>query len=348
MVRTNQLLPDEARPMEAKLVGELPQTGQWQFEPKWDGFRALVARDGDTVEIRSKSGKSLARFFPEIVTMVLELPKRRFVVDGELLLPIGPTLSFDALQQRLHPAASRIARLSRETPAEFMMFDCLAVDNDDLTGASLNERRHSLEAFFAKCCRPGLRLSPKTEDPAVALQWLASSGGALDGIVAKRLKEPYKFGERAMLKLKLQRTADCVLGGFRRSKEGKVVSLLLGLFNEERHLDHVGFCSAFGEADMAALSLKLAKNAGGAGFTGKTPGGPSRWNGGHEKPWEPLQPQLVVEVSYDQVTGQRFRHGTRFLRWRPDKAPAQCTVDQLEHEMRPAEMKGLFEASSSI
>ena len=324
--------------MEAKLVAELPEEPGWQFEPKWDGFRALVFRDGDNVEIRSKAGKSLARYFPEIVTLIVEIGQARFVLDGELILPVGGVLSFDALQARLHPAESRIAKLSRETPAQLMLFDCLRDGDDDLLGRSLVERRAALAAFHGRHRGPSLLLSP-CGDLAAARAWLARSGGALDGVVAKLLAEPYRPGERAMLKVKQHRTADCVVGGFRRAKDGGGVgSLLLGLYDEAGRLNHVGFTSGIAAADRGAVAAKLEPLIEAPGFTGKAPGGPSRWNNGEESAWEPLRGELVIEVLYDQVTGARFRHGTRLLRWRPDKAPAQCTMDQLVHELRPAEL----------
>jgi len=341
-----QIVAADKRPMEARLVASLPQEEGWQFEPKWDGFRALAMRAGDAIDLRSKSGKSLARYFPEILAMLRSLPTTRFVLDGELILPIGRTLSFDALQQRLHPAASRIAKLARETPAQLMLFDCLLAGARDLADAPLSERRAALEAFYADNHHRSLLLSPRTTDAIRAQDWLKRSGGALDGIVAKRLTEPYRWGERAMLKLKRHRSADCVVGGFRRTDDGEAASLLLGLYNDAGALDHVGFTSAIADADRAAITARLEKHVGGSGFTGKAPGGPSRWSNGRDKPWEPLAPVLVAEVRYDQVTGQRFRHGTRFLRWRPDKAPEQCTMEQLHQELRPADIEGVLDQAS--
>jgi ATP-dependent DNA ligase len=328
--------------MEAKLVGDLPDEPGWQFEPKWDGFRALVLRDGETVEILSKSRKSLARYFPEIVTLIAAIPASRFLLDGELILPVGDVLSFDALQARLHPAPSRIAKLSRETPAQLMLFDCLGLNGADLIGRPLADRRAALEGFHARHHGPSLLLSP-CGDADAARSWLAQSGGALDGVVAKRIADPYRPGERAMLKIKQHRSADCVVGGFRRTKDGTggVASLLLGLYDDARLLHHVGFTSGIVAAERKALAVRLAPLIAAPGFTGKAPGGPSRWNDGRESEWEPLRAELVVEVVYDQVTAARFRHGTALLRWRPDKAPAQCTMDQLLHELRPAELATL-------
>lgn len=343
VVTAIDMLAGSAQPMEAKLVSALPTDGGWQFEPKWDGFRAMVARVDGAIAIQSKSGKSLARYFPEIVAMLADLPARRFLLDGELILPIGGVLSFDALQQRLHPAASRIEKLSRETPAQLMLFDCLVTGDQAFADHPLSERRLALERFYSTNHHRDLLLSPATTDPAQAQRWFERSGSALDGVVIKRLDERYRWGERAMGKLKVHRSADCVVGGFRRANDGaEVVSMLLGLYNEDRLLDHVGFTSAIAHVERPALTRKLDRLAGGAGFTGKAPGGASRWSQGKDSPWEPLTPSLVVEVRYDQVTGRRFRHGTRFLRWRPDKAPEQCTMDQLQHEVRPAELEALL------
>nr|WP_315382194.1 ATP-dependent DNA ligase [uncultured Sphingomonas sp.] len=329
-------------PMEAKLVAALPEEAGWQFEPKWDGFRALVFRRGDAIEIRSKSGKPLDRYFPEIVAMIAAVDCPEFVLDGELILPLGDVLSFDALQARLHPAPSRIRRLSQETPAQLMLFDCLAVGGQALLEAPLRERRAALEAFHRAHGGPSLLLSYRTQDLAVAQVWLAQGGGALDGVVAKQLDEPYRPGERAMLKVKQHRTADCVVGGFRRTREGDgIASLLLGLYDDAGLLHHVGFTSGIAAAERLALLPRLEPLIQPPGFTGKAPGGASRWNNGAESEWTPLRPELVLEVLYDQVTGDRFRHGTKLLRWRPDKAPAQCRMEQLVHEVRPAELSTL-------
>jgi ATP-dependent DNA ligase len=328
-------------PMEAKLVGELPTEAGWQFEPKWDGFRALIFRDGAVVEILSKSGKSLARYFPEIVALIAGIDRPRFVLDGELILPVGDVLSFDALQARLHPAESRIVKLSRETPAQLMVFDCLRDGDDDLLARPLAERRAALESFHRRHGCPSLLLSP-CGDIEAARAWLAQSGGALDGVVGKLLRDSYRPGERAMVKVKQHRTADCVVGGFRRVKVGSgVASLLLGLYDDAGRLHHVGFTSAIAAAERSALAKKLEPLIEAPGFTGKAPGGPSRWNNGEQSEWDPLRSELVVEVLYDQVTGARFRHGTRLLRWRQDKAANQCSMDQLVYELRPAELATL-------
>jgi ATP-dependent DNA ligase len=330
--------------MEARLVDTLPDEPRWQYEPKWDGFRALVRRDGDQVDIMSKAGKPLARYFPEIVAALRATRETRFLLDGELIIPIGDVLSFDALQARLHPAESRIRKLSTETPSQLMLFDALSLDGKDLTARPLSERRGALERFHARDRSATLLLSPASTTIADARRWLAQSGGALDGVVAKRLDDNYRPGERAMIKVKQQRTADCVVGGFRWAQEDRTVaSLLLGLYDEGGRLDHVGFTSGFAAADRAPLAEHLKPFVGGTGFTGKAPGGPSRWNDGKASAYVALRPELVVEVGYDQVTARRFRHGTRFLRWRPDKAPGQCRFEQLIHELRPAELDRLID-----
>jgi len=332
-------------PMEALLAAELPAGDGWQYEPKWDGFRCLARRDGADVTLTSKSGKPLARYFPEVVDILRSLEEPRFLLDGELIIPLGDALSFDALQLRLHPAESRIRKLSKETPAELMAFDLLEVGGKSLLGEPLFERREALERFVARNAVPGLLLSPATTDRETALGWLQRSGGALDGVVAKRTGQNYRPGERAMIKVKQQRTADCVVGGFRYAERKREVgSLLLGLYDDEGLLDHVGFTSAIAAKDRPALTAKLEKLVEPPGFTGNAPGGPSRWNTERTTRWEPLKPVLVAEVRYDQVTGRRFRHGTGFLRWRPDKDPRQCTFDQLAPELRPSELRQLFGA----
>lgn len=334
-------IPTELEPMEARLVGELPTDAGWQFEPKWDGFRCVVFRDGERVELQAKSGKPLSRFFPEVVERVRSLSARRFVLDGELAIPVGESLSFDALQMRLHPAESRIRKLSVETPATLMLFDLLFdAKGADLRARPFEARRMALEEFFSELKNTGgLVLTPYTRELRVAKQWLEDAGGALDGVIAKQLDLPYISGERAMLKVKRMRTADCVVGGFRYGTDSKEVgSLLLGLYNEAGLLDHVGFTSAIAKTDRKALTQRLEKLRGGAGFTGDAPGAPSRWSTERSAEWEPLQPELVVEVTYDHVTGKRFRHGTRLVRWRPDKAPRQCTFEQVERAARPARL----------
>lgn len=326
-------------PMEAKLVAELPEDDGWQYEPKWDGFRCLAFRDGGEIEIMSKSAKSLARFFPEVVAILATLSASRFALDGELIIPVGDVLAFDALQARLHPAESRIRKLSVETPAQLMLFDCLETADGPKAERPLDVRRAALERLHGRERRPDLLLSPLTHDATVARRWLAASGGALDGVAAKRRDEPYRFGERAMIKVKQHRTADCVVGGFRYDRAGtKVASLLLGLYGDDGLLNHVGFTSAIANEERADLTARLEALVEAPGFTGKAPGGPSRWATDRSTQWQPLRPELVVEVLYDQVTADRFRRGTRILRWRPDKAPAQCRLEQLAHELRPSEL----------
>jgi ATP-dependent DNA ligase len=329
--------------MEALLAAELPEGEGWQFEPKWDGFRCLARRDGDDVTLTSKSGKPLARYFPEVGDMLLGLKSGRFLLDGELIIPAGDALSFEALQLRLHPAESRVRRLAKETPAELMAFDLLELGDKSLLDQPLSRRRSALERFHEKNKAAGLHLSPATRDRKTALDWLKRSGGALDGVIAKRLDLEYRSGERAMIKVKQRRTADCVVGGFRYAEaKHEVGSLLLGLYDEEGLLHHVGFTSAVPAKERPKLTKDLEALIEPPGFTGNAPGGPSRWNTERTGQWEPLKPELVVEVRYDQVTGRRFRHGTGFVRWRPDKDAKQCTFDQLAPELKPSELKELF------
>jgi len=318
--------------MEAKLVAELPNDKGWQFEPKWDGFRCLAFRAGNEVEIRAKSGKSLSRFFPEVLSNLAALPEKTFILDGELVIPVDGALSFDALQMRLHPAESRIKRLAQETPATFVVFDCLLrKPRQPLLEKPFEERRAALEAIFESIGEhAGLAITPFTRDLRKAKQWLNDRQVSVDGVVAKPLDSPYQPGERAMLKVKCLRTADCVVGGFRYESSRKMVgSLLLGLYDKEGLLHHVGFTSAISDSEKPALTRRLEKLIAPPGFTGDAPGGPSCWSTARSAEWQPLRPKLVVEVRYDHVTGDRFRHGTNLVRWRPDKAPRQCTFDQL-------------------
>jgi ATP-dependent DNA ligase len=321
-------------PMEALSVDEVPTGKEWQYEPKWDGFRCLVFRDGDTVELQSKSEKPLTRYFPEIVEAVRGIKAKTFVLDGEIVVPEGQTFSFDALLQRIHPAASRIKKLAQETPALLIVFDLLVdADGTVLTDMPLAERRKRLEQFakkyFPKDGR--IRLSPWTGKLSEAEKWLRSGGATLDGIIAKRNDIPYRSGDRTgMQKIKNYRSADCVVGGFRYN-EGKPVvgSLLLGLYDDDGLLHHVGFTSNISREEKPGLTKKLEALIGPPGFTGNAPGGPSRWSTKRSGEWQPLKPKLVVEVGYDHFTGGRFRHGTSLLRWRPDKSPEQCKMDQV-------------------
>jgi ATP-dependent DNA ligase len=335
------LLGFDTEPMEAKSVNALPRGEGWQFEPKWDGFRCLVFKAGHDVDLRAKSGKSLSRYFPEMVEAVRSAKADNFVLDGELTVPVGDTLSFGALQDRVHPAESRVRKLAAETPGLLVLFDCLATPGaGSLLGAPLTERRAELERLmpgFGRAHRT--RISPLTLDVAEAQRWLDDTHGALDGVVGKRTGGSYAAGERAMVKVKRLRSADCVVGGFRYAKGTQEVgSLLLGLFNDEGKLDHVGFTSAISNADRPALTAKLEALKGPPGFTGDAPGGPSRWSNERSADWQPLRTELVVEISYDQVTDGRFRHGTMLRRWRPDKAPRQCTREQLQQELRPGRL----------
>jgi ATP-dependent DNA ligase len=329
--------------MEALLAAELPEGDGWQFEPKWDGFRCLARRDGAEITLTSKSGKPLGRYFPEVIQTLARLKEQRFLLDGELIISLHDALSFEALQLRLHPAESRVRRLAKETPAELMLFDLLELGGKSLLDQPLAKRRDALERFFKKNRVPGLQLSPATTNRDAALGWLRHSGGALDGVIAKRLDLEYRPGERAMIKVKQQRTADCVVGGFRYAEKKKQVgSLLLGLYDVDGLLHHVGFTSAIPAKERPALTKELEELIKPPGFTGSAPGGPSRWNTERTTQWQPLRPVLVAEVRYDQVTGRRFRHGTGFLRWRPDKDPKQCTFEQLAPELKPSELKELF------
>ena len=330
--------------MEARLVGTLPAGSDWAYEPKWDGFRCIARREGDDITLTSKSGKPLGRYFPDVTALLASLDQDRFVLDGELLIAAGDGLSFAALQMRLHPAESRVRKLAAETPASFMLFDCLAHDGKDLTGLPFAERRKALEAFHTKTGNRRLLLSPLTRDAAEAERWLRRGGKALDGVVAKRLDLSYRPGERAMAKIKQHRSADCVVGGFRYAgtTTKTVGSLLLGLYDNAGKLDHVGFTSSFDADEKEALKPKLEPLIEPPGFTGDAPGGQSRWSTERSTEWQPLRPELVVEVRYDQITGCRFRHGTTFLRWRPDKAPQQCRMDQLARELKPAELEELL------
>jgi ATP-dependent DNA ligase len=323
------------------LVDNLPLDPGWSFEPKWDGFRCFAFKQDHAVQLLAKSGKPLHRYFPEIVLALEGLEAEEFVLDGELAIPSKGTLSFELLQLRLHPAESRIKKLARDTPALLILFDLLvAPDGEPIADQPLRERQAVLKKFFADAASALLRLSPTTHDVAVARRWLAETGGAVDGVVAKRLDDPYRPGERAMLKVKNIRTADCVVGGFRYATGSQLVgSLLLGLYDKDGRLDHVGYTSAFAREDRAALTSILESRKG-EGFTGNAPGGPSRWSTERSGEYVPLRHDLVVEVSYDHISGDRFRHGTALQRWRPDKASRQCTYEQLALSPRtPTEIR---------
>jgi len=322
-------------PMEAKSVDEIPVGPGWQYEPKWDGFRCLAFRRAKDIYLQSKSGQPLARYFPDIVFALARLPARKFVLDGELVIDFGGRFSFDELQLRLHPAASRVQKLAAAHPATFIVFDLLESDaGKSLLKVPLRERRIAMEKFAAKNLKSAaVRLSPATTSLAQAKRWFEKAGGNLDGIIAKRLDAAYASGERtAMVKVKNIRTAECVVGGFRYASGSKLIgSLLLGLYDNAGLLHHVGFTSAFKTTDKRALTKKFEALHKPPGFTGNAPGGPSRWSTERSGEWEPVDPKVVVEVTYDHFTGDRFRHGTRIVRWRKDKAPRQCTLDQVAH-----------------
>ena len=328
-------------PMEARLVDSLPTGAGWQYEPKWDGFRCIAFRDGDRVDLMSKAGKPLARYFPDLVATLASVTARRFVLDGEIVIPHDGALSFDELLLRIHPAKSRVLTLSTEHPATFIAFDLLVdARGKALVKQPLAERRTALEKFVSTHVPRGahVRLSPATTKTVTVKRWFRSVGGGLDGVIAKRTDLPYQSGTRdGMEKMKSMRTAECVVGGFRYASKGEVVgSLLLGLYDEGGLLHHVGFTSNMPNDEKPALTKKLEKLRKPPGFTGQAPGGPSRWSTERTGEWEPLAPTLVVEVRYDHFSGGRFRHGTSFLRWRPDKPPRRCTIAQVEQEGRSA------------
>ena len=339
-------IPKTYPPMEALSATSLPTGPEWQYEPKWDGFRCLAFRDQKKVELQSKAGKPLTRYFPELAVALAKLKATRFVLDGEIVIPFEGGLSFDQLLMRIHPSKSRVEKLSRETPCVFIVFDLLVEEKGkSLVKLPLQKRREALEKFAAKYLKgqgqgqvQGLiRLSPVTLDLETARKWF-HMGVALDGVVAKRRDLDYQAGKRmGMQKIKKLRIADCVVGGFRYlEKEPLVGSLLLGLFDKNGKLDHVGFTSSISAKDRPGLTRKLKKLIKPPGFTGKSPGGPSRWSTKRSAEWEPLDDSLVAEVQFDHFTGGRFRHGTKFLRWRPDKSPEQCTQKQVERENRSA------------
>jgi ATP-dependent DNA ligase len=322
-------------PMEARLVDEIPAGDGWQYEPKWDGFRCIAFRDRERTYLQSKAGQPLARYFPDIADALAGLPEQEFVLDGELVIPVRSALSFDELQLRLHPAASRVHKLAKANPALYIVFDLLAQGGEVYLQRTLSERRQFLEKFAGSNFRShkNLRISPITTDYGTARKWLEKAGGDLDGIVAKHLDATYASGERtAMVKVKQIRTADCVVGGFRYARGARLIgSLLLGLYGQDGLLHHIGFTSAFKASDRRALTRKFEALRKPPGFTGNAPGGPSRWSTDRTGEWEPVAPKVVVEVAYDHFTGGRFRHGTKLVRWRPDKKPRQCTMDQVEH-----------------
>jgi ATP-dependent DNA ligase len=330
-------IPFDYEPMEAKLVGSLPSGPEWLYEPKFDGFRCLAFGEDFDVDLRSKSGQPFNRYFPEVAGALQKLKAKRFVLDGELVVPEGTSLSFDQLLMRIHPAKSRVEKLSREHPALFLVFDLLVDDKGrSLVARPLRERRAALEAFVDRYVGGDslVKIAPQTAERGSAEEWLQSLGSGLDGVMAKRADIPYQTGERTgMQKFKRMRTADCVVGGFRYAAKERVVgSLLLGLYDDAGLLNHVGFCANIKAEEKPAVTQKLEKLRQEPGFTGNKPGGPSRWSTERSGEWEPLATKLVVEVQYDHFSGGRFRHGTKFLRWRPEKEPRQCTMEQVAQE----------------
>jgi ATP-dependent DNA ligase len=346
-------------PMLATLADTIPATGEFLFEPKWDGFRAIVFRGDDDLYIQSRDSKPLDRYFPELHDALLGLLPRGCVVDGEIVIANNGALEFDTLQQRLHPAASRVARLAKETPASLVAFDLLAEGGRDIRQAPQRERRRILERLM-KGLGPPVHLTPMTEDRATAERWLAEFEGAgLDGVIAKRPDAAYQPGKRVMLKIKHIRTADCVVAGFRWHKSGKdtVGSLLLGLYDDRGVLQHVGVTSSFTMAKRKALAKELEPLRANAledhpwrswaegSASSRMPGAQSRWSAGKDLSWEPLRVERVCEVKYDHLQGNRFRHAAVFLRWRQDKPPRDCRYDQLE-VTPPYELSKVFSSGA--
>ena len=346
------------KPMLAKLSRDLPAAGDVLYEPKWDGFRGIVFRDGDDVEIGSRNEKPLNRYFPELVESLKAQLPQRCVIDGEIVIATDAGLDFEALQLRIHPAESRVTMLAQEMPSSFVAFDLLALGDDDLRKRPFRERRALLEQALADS-QPPVHLTPATTDRAVAEEWFDKFEGAgLDGVVAKPFDLPYREDQRVMLKVKHQRTADCVVAGFRWHKSGGVVgSLLLGLYDDEGNLRHVGVAAAFSMARRKALVDELAPYREKAledhpwgewaefmtASGGRAPGTGNRWNAGKDMSWEPLRAELVAEVAFDHLQGDRFRHATNFVRWRPDREPRSCTYGQLEVPV-PEELATVFRA----
>jgi ATP-dependent DNA ligase len=316
--------------MLAKLAQELPEGGSWLYEPKWDGFRAVIFRDGDHVHIASRNALALERYFPELIQPLQKALPDRAIVDGEIVIATDHGLDFDALQQRIHPAASRVRMLAEKTPASVVLFDLLAIDADDVRHRPLEERR--IRMLTAIKSSPIVGVTPQTTDADEATTWFTRYEGAgLDGVVAKNPVGIYEPGERRWTKIKHLRTVDCVVGGYRVAKDGKGIgSLLLGLYDHEGALHHVGHTSSFDAAERRAILEQLQPLVGGDSFGhGRTPGGPSRWQSAADSSYTSVSPELVCEVSFDHLQSGRFRHASRFLRWRPDKAPRSCDFDQL-------------------
>jgi ATP-dependent DNA ligase len=334
-------------PMLAELQDEIPTGPEWLYEPKWDGFRAIVFRDGDAFHLGSRKGQPLQRYFPELLELFKTALPDRCVLDGEIIIPGPKGLDFDALLQRIHPAASRINRLAQETPASFVAFDLLAVGDEDLRQKPLSERRRRLEQVVKSSLR--VAITPQTRDRDEASRWFVDFEGAgLDGVIAKPETIPYVPGERVMVKIKHERTCDCVVGGYRMHKDGQGVgSLLLGLYDDQGVLHHVGHTAAFTAKMRRELLEQVKPLEGKPSFgEGRTPGGPSRWAQGRDVSWTSLDPKLVCEVKFDYLQGPRFRHAAKLLRWRPDKAPEQCTWKQLEPP-KPFDLEKALTAKSS-
>jgi ATP-dependent DNA ligase len=331
-------------PMEAKRVDKIPSGDVWQFEPKWDGFRAIIFRKDDDIVVQSKAGQPLGRYFPEVVEAMRELKMKDFVIDGEIVVPVGGRLSFDDLLQRIHPAESRIRKLAAEIPAYYFAFDLLVMKGKAVAEKPIEERRELLERFFENVPEGSLiRLSPATTERKVANDWFNKFGSAgLDGVMAKRLGEPYHSGDReGMVKVKHLKTADCVVGGFRYLEGTRFVgSLLLGLYDGEGRLVYIGHSSSIKKSERDALTKQLGALRGENPFEVRVPGGPSRWATEKSAEWEPVRPELVCEVEYDYFSQGRFRHGSKFLRWRPEKKPRQCTMEQVTG--KPGRPKGDF------
>jgi ATP-dependent DNA ligase len=332
-------------PMLAELARDLPDGEGWLYEPKWDGFRALVFWDGDELLIQSRDLKPLGRYFPELDSGLRETLPAPSVLDGEVVIATDHGLDFDALGQRIHPAESRITMLARETPAEFVAFDLLATADEDLMAVPQSERRARLAALLGRPAKP-LHLTPSTTSRATAGDWFERFEGAgLDGVIAKRFTDVYQPGSRTMLKVKHQRTVDCVVSGFRWHKDfpgSAVGSLLLGLYDDDEVLQYVGGTASFKVSERKSLAAFLAPYHGASGFgSGRTPGEPNRWSGKKDTSWQPLRPELVCEVAFDHLQRDRFRHGATFLRWRLDKPAHECSFAQIE-EIIPAELRELF------
>jgi ATP-dependent DNA ligase len=334
-------------PMEAKRVETIPSGEDWQYEPKWDGFRALIFRDGEEIAIQSKAGQPLTRYFPEIVEALRGLRSKRFVLDGEIVVPVDGILSFDDLLQRIHPAESRVRKLAATTPAHLFVFDLLVTQEKrtatSLVANPLTARRAALEDFFASVDHPLLALSPATIELATARSWFSNLGAlGLDGVMAKKMSEPYHSGDRdGMVKVKHLKSAECVVGGFRYATGSKMIgSLLLGLYDDEGHLVFIGHTSSFSRTERETLRAIVEPLRSENPFSVRVPGGPSRWASERTGEWEPLKPKLVCEVEYDYFSQMRFRHGSKFLRWRPEKKPKDCTMDQVMPKRKAARSKG--------